>query len=258
MPKIKKTTTVEEVIPEVDYKEVHEAKIEDLVGEPDKEAEKEIVKEPEEKKEVEVEFDPAKWKEEITESVSKKIEDVMKSSLTEEEKKETVDKLQGYKSKWTSESRTPTDYDEILEEAANFIEFRNKKTQEEQAKVQEEQTKKQEEYNKTQIEQFNKYTDEQLEDLMTQGKIPRNDEESRKALFQTMLEVNQERVKENKNPIYSIKEIFYEHYKPVNTQPAGADAPISAGKGNVSPEGQELDYQRDVKNKSLMDILMGK
>ena len=254
MARKKVTTTVEEVIPEVDYKEVHEAKIEDLVGEPEKKVEEEIKEPPvEEKKEVEVEFDPAKWKEEITEETAKKIIEAQtkQPEPVKEEDKELM-------SPWAKENRTPKDYEEVADWGVEKAKILGKRDADAQVKVQEEQTKKQEEYNKQQVEQFNKYTDEQLEDLMTQGKIPRNDEEARKALFQTMLEVNQERVKENKSPIYSIKEIFYEHYKPVNTQPAGADAPISAGKGNVSPEGQELDYQRDVKNKSLMDILMGK
>jgi len=253
MAKKKVTTTVEEVeTPEVDYKEVHETKIEDLVGEPDVKAEAEIKEEKiEEKKEEEVEFDPAKWKEEITEATAKKI---IEAQTKREEPKEEVDKE--LISPWAKEGRTPKDYEEVSDWGVEKAKILQKREQEAQTKATEEQTKKQEEYNKQQIDSFNKYTDEQLEDLKSKGKITTDDE--RKALFQTMLTVNQERVKEGKNPIYSVKEIFYEHYKAPNAQPAGADAPVSAGKANVSPEGQELDYNRDVKNKSIMDILMGR
>ena len=251
MARKKTVITTEEITPEVDYKEVHDSKIEDLVGEPDVKAEEEIKAET--KEEPKEEFNQEKFKQEVSEETAKKI--IEAQTKREEPVKEEDKELM---SPWAKENRTPKDYEEVADWGVEKAKILGKRDADAQVKVQEEQTKKQEEYNKQQVESFNKYTDEQLEDLMVQGKIQRNDEVARKALFQTMLEVNQERVKENKNPIYSIKEIFYEHYKAPNAQPAGADAPISAGKGNVAPDGQELDYQRDVKNKSLMDILMGK
>jgi hypothetical protein len=90
--------------------------------------------------------------------------------------------------------------------------------------------------------------------LTDSGKITTPEE--RKELFKTMLDVNTERQKEGKAPIYSIKEVFYEHYKK-DKQPAGADAPISMGKGVNPPEEKDINYA-EVHKKSFADILMGK
>ena len=109
---------------------------------------------------------------------------------------------------------------------------------------------------------FNKYWDTQLNELFESGKIPpitdvKNENDSgvqaRKDLFTKMVEVNEQRVKVGKEPIYSLKEIFYEHYS--NEEP-GMEAPVSAGRGTVPAEsGEDYEY---VGKKSFFDILRGK
>jgi hypothetical protein len=65
-----------------------------------------------------------------------------------------------------------------------------------------------------------------------------------------MLETNQKRVAEGKDPITSVARIFYGgYYQKPNAQPAGEEAPISMGRGTPSSnEGEEtLDYIKDVR-----------
>lgn len=249
MPRQKKTDET----PEVDYKEIHETKVEDLVGEPSKE---EAVKpeEPESPKEkveeTEIEFDPAKFKEELKTEIVGALQQT--AQKTKEEATDEYAKFE--KEVWEKENRTPT-YKEALE----FIKTSAIQTlKDEEAKKQQEiqeQQKRQEEYNKQQIESFNRYTDDQLADLKAVGKITTDEE--RRALFQAMLDTNVQRQKEGKPPILSIKEIYYEHYKAPSAQPAGADAPVSPGTGSVDRETPEINYN-DIRRKSFMDILMGR
>ena len=85
---------------------------------------------------------------------------------------------------------------------------------------------------------------------------PKNEDDigirARKSLFSKMIEVNEQRTKDGKEPIYSLKEIYYEH--PINEEP-GKSAPVSVGRGSVPTEGEEFEY---VGKKSFLDILMGK
>ena len=101
---------------------------------------------------------------------------------------------------------------------------------------------------------FNNYVDEQLDELHVSGKINKNDPKQRTALFQKMMEVNDERVKTGKPPIYSVKEIFYEHYTPPTAQVAGADAPVSAGRGNAQVSNDEEYSYKDIRGKSFLDM----
>ncbi|MDD5069045.1 MAG: hypothetical protein PHN89_05635 [Candidatus Pacebacteria bacterium] len=144
--------------------------------------------------------------------------------------------------------------EESTKEVLKTLEERETKKREDEEKVKTEQ----EENDKVLIKNFNETIDGDLEDLYANGKLtPIKDEKNkadqgvieRKALFQTMLDVNAKRAEEGKKPIYSVKEIYYEHYKKPTSQPAGADAPVSLGKGvSPQPEGdeKELDYVKDV------------
>lgn len=249
----KKTQPVEEPKEEVvDYKEVHETDIKDIIGAPETE-EHETVEEPKiEEKPEEKEFDPDKFKEEITKDLEAKIAESNKQEVVEAKGDDELI------SPWAKEGRTPKDYEEVADWGIQKARVLSEREEAHKAELQAEETKKAEEYNLKQIENFNKYTDMQLQDLKEAGKITTPDE--RKELFQTMLDVNTARQKENKPPVTSIKEIFYEHYKPVkNQQPAGADAPVSSAKqSGISSDEKEVNYIKDVRNKSLIDILMGK
>lgn len=229
---------------ELDYKEIHETKVEDIVGTPTPEEPKEVKEEPkvepEEKKEEGVDFDPDALTQKISEETAKRI---IEATTKKEEPKVEVD--EELISPWAKEGRAPKDYEEITDWAIKKAKILDKREAEAEALKQEEVKKQTEEYNKAQIEQFNKYTDEQLSDLKAAGKIKTADEQ--KALFQKMLEVNQARAKEGKSPIYSVKEIFYEHYTPPTAQPAGADAPISPGASTVESESKEINYLKDVR-----------
>lgn len=244
-------------VEEVSYEDVQKDTLTDIITEPTVEEEKHeeaVVEEtPAIKEEKEIEFDPEKFKEEITKDFEAKIAEANKKEVIEAKGDEELI------SPWAKEGRTPRDYEEVADWGIQKSRIISQREEAQKQEQQAEEAKKVEEYNQKQVENFNKYTDMQLEDLKEAGKITTPEE--RKALFQTMLDVNIARQKEGKVPVTSIKEIFYEHYKaPVkNEQPAGADAPVSSAKqSGVSSEGQEVNYTKDIKGKSFFDILLGK
>jgi hypothetical protein len=224
-----------EEAPEIDYKETHEAKLEDIVGAPPEEPKIEEPVIPEVKEE-KPPFDAEKLKEEISEATAKKI--IEATTQQKEPKKEVDEELI---SPWAKEGRAPKDYEEVADWGVEKKSILDRREREAELLKQQETAKQTEEYNKQQVADFNKYTDDQLGDLKAAGKIKTPEEQ--RALFQSMLDVNIARQKEGKAPIYSIKEIFYEHYKAPTAQPAGADAPISPGTGALASEGKEMDYK---------------
>ena len=255
--------------PVMDYNEVHDTPLEAIIGEPTpeekakepklaEEIEKEV-KEPVKetpKEEVtyeEVPFDPEAYKKQMRDEIlgeaSKLVEKV---TGTTDKKTEKDDELV---SPWAKENRTPKDYEEIADWALAKKSVLDKRAEEAHNKEVETQKKVVEDQNKQQTESFNKFVDNDLEDLMVAGKIPRpvNKDDAndpgviaRKALFQSMLDVNLERQKAGKPYVFSIKEIFYEHYKAPETEVAGADAPVSPSRSPVGEEPKELDYIKDV------------
>ena len=144
---------------------------------------------------------------------------------------------------------------EIYEE----MEANQKKADEEKQKS-EAETKEIQEARRKEV---NDFIDEQLNDLYANKKLPplKNADGTtnvygkkvREQLFKTMQDVNIARTKENKRPIYDPKIIYYEHFKMPEQQPAGYDAPVSAGRGASHSDNQELDYVRDVMGKRLDD-----
>jgi hypothetical protein len=213
----------------------------------------------------EVEIDPEKMKAEIAETVKKETVDKITKALTgkEETTKEERDKYEVIAENFAKEKgRNPTWF-ELVKFIKDDIrqELKNETEQEKQSR--EELIKKNKQVEQERSKAFNTYIDEQLNELLKSGKLPKvvnkddpNDigVKSRKALFQTMMEVNTDRVKTGKAPIYSVKEIFYEHYKAPNTQPAGADAPISVGRGNAAVDSGEDYSYGDVHKKSFLDF----
>lgn len=253
---------------------INDEKTSDFLGEevkdnkvvaPEEEAKKEKVEEPAKPVEKEIEIDPEAMKKDIADKVSKETIEKITKALTGEEKTTEAqkDKYQEWAEKFYAEKgRNPTWFelipfikDELKADMKNEEEMTRKQREEYRARVEADNNKR--------TEAFNKYVDQQLEDLYKNNKLPRivnKDDDrdpgvvARKALFQTMLEVNQERVKNNLDPIYSVKEIYYEYYKAPNRQPAGADAPISIGRGNAQVDSGEDYSYADIRKKSFLDI----
>jgi len=211
-------------------------------AEPKEEVKEEVAPVEEPKEPTAPPVDPEKIKAEVKEQVTKELADSITKAITGEQKatKEERDKYEVIAENFAKEhGRNPTWF-ELVRFIKDDIRQEMKAESEQETKAQEEERKRIEGENKARSDAFNKYIDEQLDELLKGGKLP-NTPEARKALFQTMYEVNTKRVQEGKQPIYSIKEIFYEHYKAPTTQPAGYDAPVSAGRGNAQPESTE-DY----------------
>ena len=195
----------------------------------------------------------------IEAEVTKKVSERIIKTLTGGSEEEIKGAL-GEQSPWAKEGRNPKDYDEIAQWAT---ELALKKQEAVKAQETEDAKEKEKEAAKLQTERaeaFNKYWDTQLNELYEGGKLPKiknaEDEndlgvKARKALFSKMIEVNEQRTKEGKEPIYSLKEIYYEH--PINEEP-GMEAPVSAGRGAVPAEGEGYEY---VGNKSFLDIIKG-
>ena len=75
-------------------------------------------------------------------------------------------------------------------------------------------------------------------------------------LFKTMKEVNEDRVKNGKEPIISVNRIFNNYYKP-KTQPAGSDAPVSMGRGSAPVNEGEYTYNQ-IHKTSFLDFFRKK
>lgn len=273
MPKTKKTTTVEETVDEtpeeINYTEdLKDKSMEQIAAEPEKVEEPvEEVKEeaPVESETEEIEFDPQALKEEAVVEAEKRLLDKLKGSDAKETK-ENVDEYQqwaeGFSQSHGGKAPEWKDAFSWMEERAiTRLEDRQAKKAQEQLTQQEEASKAE----ATQMDTVNKYVDEQLNDLYTSGKFPRiqNAEDpndvgtiNRKALFEQTMKINKERLDKGL-PSKTIKEVFYEDFKAPNQQPAGANAPISAGRGSaVQGDSEEIDYIKDVRGaRSFMDIL---
>lgn len=248
---------------EVVEKPVEEEKPEEKVTPPEEK--------PEEKVDVkEVAREAAK---EATEQLKKEIDEIKGQNLS---KKEEAEAIEDAKTKWTKEGRNPVDYDEIVVEAeeravkrmTKFIEDREKakeeesvkKTQEEEERVKNEETQK-----STVLEQTQQTLAREIKELEDGGYIPKvvnesddNDEgiRVRKALFQKGIEINNARIKSGELPENSIAKVFFMHFRGVNKQPAGADAPISGSRPAAVPASDEKPfiYARD-HNKSFRQII---
>jgi hypothetical protein len=202
------------------------------------------------KKKEEAEINP----EELAEEISKKVAE----KVTQKEKKEVKDKYTEFFDKTKEDKgREPTwkEFGQFLEdEAVKNIE----KKQEEAKKVEVEKKEAEQKANEEMGKRMNAQIDEELEELYKSGgltpiKDPKNTSDQgvveRKALFQAMLDTNQQRANEGKPPILSIQRIFYGgYYNKPSAQPPGENAPISMGQGTPADQGEEkeLDYNKDV------------
>lgn len=260
----------DKVIPQeqqVDYSyEDLKKDIKDIASEEPKEEIKETPKEevkPEVKEEEVEEVDAKEFAENIAKETAKETarEIAELQAKKEEEDKPIKSAAEEYLEKAKEEGKTPT-WEEAMafleESAANKAIAAIKAEQETTAKVEQERVETQRQQEQTAVDNYNKIVDEDLNDLYSANKLtPIKDKENpsdqgvveRKALFQAMLEVNQDRLNKGLRPVTSIKEIYYEHYTKPSAQPAGKDAPVSLGdKGiNADEDNQEIDYVRDVR-----------
>jgi len=253
----------DEQITEFLGEEVKDGKIKE--EEPEIKEDEVVEEEPKEEIAEEPKIDPDALKKEIKEEVSKETADKITQALTgkEEATKAEKDKYQEYADKFMAEKgRNPTWF-EFVPFLKEEVKEELKADQERVIKEQQESKAAVDEQNAQRTAAFNKHIDAQLEDLYKANKLPKivnkddkNDVgvQARQALFKSMLEVNQDRTQKGLEPIYSLKEIFYEHYKAPNTQPAGADAPISAGGGSTNVESPEDYSYNEISNKSFLDF----
>ena len=273
MPK-KKTTIIEEETPqeentpEIEYKDIKGKTFEEVAttSEPEEKKEETPEEKPETKEEEteEIEFDPEQLKQEAIEAAEKKLLDRLTGN-TGEETKENVDEYQSWAESFaqTHGGQAPT-----WKDAMQWMEERavTKLEERQAAKAKEEEEKRvaaQTEEDKR-MESVNTYVDDQMNDLYTSGKFPRiqNKEDQndtgvlfRKALMEQTMLINKERIDKGL-PTKTLKEVFYEDFKAPTRQPAGVNAPVSAGRGAAtSGEEGELDYIKDVRDNRLLNSI---
>jgi hypothetical protein len=259
MARKKVTTVTEEDVPEgVDYKKMHDQDISEVVSDATKpeppednaveKKAKEIPKKDDEEVDVELEeLDTEALKKEAAAEAKKQVIEAL-----QDKPKEEVDEYEAWAKKVFDETGKQPNW----KQAAEFIKENAKREirAEEEAKAKEEEDKKatQAEEEKKVTSDWNAFIDRELDDLYAESKLPKiKDANSatdpgvvaRKALFQTMLDVNTKLQSEGKPIEYSIYKIFHKYYKAPNRQPAGADAPIAGGTGgNAAPE-DKVSYQ---------------
>lgn len=228
------------------------------IVEPKKEEVVETV--PKEPDEVIADFDPDKFAEQTAEKAAQKLREY---ELKEKEEKEAQVTKAEQEAKlkdelipaYVREGRNPKDYAEINDEAQRIAEIKfnrllEQREQERLAKSEEQAKAREAELAKSKKfeEDFNKMIDEEVDELYQNNKLPKiinkddaNDVgvKAKYELFKTMADVNTKRVKEGLQPITSISRIYNNYYKPSDSQPAGVDAPISVGRGTVTPTDTE-------------------
>jgi len=247
----------EEKAPEYSYDEVHKEPIKEIAEN------KEI---PEEKPEVKLEEKPpespkptVEEKEIEPEQLVEEISTKVAEKLTPKEEQEVKDKYTEFFDRIKEEKGRDPNWIELSKFLEEQAVLRVEEKQIELRKAEEEQKKEENKVNEAFTKRFNTQIDEEIEELYKSGNLtpikdPKNPSDQgvieRKALFQAMLDTNQQRVSEGKDVILSIARIFYGgYYTKPNVQPPGSEAPISMGKGTPASEGgeQEVDYMKDIK-----------
>lgn len=271
MAKKKTTTTVEEseeeagISQEIDYKkDIEDKSLKDIASEPEEKEVKEPVKEEvkeepkEEKPEIDLEENNRKIAEEVSKKTREEIADLLKGD-TKEDTKTNKDEYREWADEHVKKTGKQPDYTDAFE----FLEDRAFKRLEEkqQAAVKEYQDSqtKQKAQEETWTKDLESLIDESFDELYTAGKIAKiknaedpNDPgvQEKVALVKTMYQVNVQRAQEGKRPIYDMARIHSIYYKPVNRQPAGADAMITNNRAGSAPADEgDYDYVKDIKGK---------
>lgn len=252
-----------------ELKKIQDDQLKEYVAEPeeilaDTPEKEELVKEPDTVIEKEPAIDVDKIKKELKDEVSTEVADRVSKALKGEETKDERDRYQIIAEEFESKNgRSPTWHElipYIVEDAKQAL----KAEQAEEARIANETEQNIANAEKEKEESFNRFIDDELNELYTNNRLPKikdkNDPEdygvkTRNALFQTMMEVNQKRVANNETPIYSINKIYHEYFTPPSKQPAGANAPISVGRGgNQSIDTDEFSYHDIHNKKSILDF----
>jgi len=205
-----------------------------------------------------------------TTAFKEELQKIESSKKSEEEKVRESDELI---TKWEKENRLPTDWKEALSEIERIsekkAEIKMNKLFEERERAQEERTRQereqQESERKTQEEKsaaVSRKIAAELEELYEGKFIPRSTKEGdegdkiRNELFELGVKINNERIKKDLPALDSISKIYFMHYKSGNnTQPAGADAPVSGSRSSaVKSDSKAYIYARD-HNKSYRQLL---
>lgn len=263
---------IQKVIDQQASKEMGMIVVDGKIVEKEKEVEKEIEKKkPIEDEETIVDFDPDKFAEQAAEKVTQRLAEEEKRKIDEQKVAEQKEKMEDEMVPiFEREGRNPTDYNEIVRESNRIAELKFTKIleqREETARLKAEEDAKAREASLAKSKQFeedfNKMLDEELTELYQNGKLPKivdennPDDVGKKAkfeLFKTMKEVNDKRVQSGQLPITSISRIFNNYYKGPSSQPAGADAPISAGRGVVTEEKEEVMPYAKLHKTSFLDM----
>lgn len=269
----KKTTTIveeeeKEEAPEVEYKDIKDKNFKEVAAdpEPEKKEEKETPKEePKEEETEEIEFDPEQLKKEAKEEARQEMSDLL-AGKSKEEAAEVKDDYEEFVEGYTKEHGTAPDWKVVAGFIKEKAKTELKAEQEAEAKQAEEKQTEEKKTQEAQQETVDKYVDSQFEDLYKTNRFPRvknaedpNDigKKYRQSLADQTITINKNRL-ENGLPTKTLVEVFFTEFKAPNQQPAGGDAPVSAGRSGGSADNQEeLDYVRDVRgSKSFFDILM--
>lgn len=253
-----------------ELKKIQEEQYKEYVSEPEeiladtKEEVTEEIKEPEPIASKTPEIDIDKIKQELKDEVSSEVADRVQKALKGEDTKEERDRYEIIAEEFAQKNgRSPTWHELIpymVEDAKQAI----KAEQAEEARKADEVQQTIAKTEKEREENFNKFIDDELNELYSKDRLPKikdkDDPEdygvkTRTALFQTMMEVNQKRVANNEPPIYSINKIYHEYFTPPSKQPAGANAPVSAGRGGSQVADTEEFSYHDIHNKkSFLDF----
>lgn len=265
-----------EETPDYSYEEVHNKSAEEIVADKPEVAPEatetpetpETPEVPEEKVEEPQEpaIDPKQMVEDISNQVMEKLRasDESKNKVQEDVK----DEYEKFAEKIQRETGRPPTWKEALEFVKESAVTEIKAEQEAEQKRVAEQAENDRKATEQIAKKLNAGIDEELEELYKRNELsPIKDKTNpsdqgvveRKALFQKMLDVNQERQAQGKDPILSVQRIFYGYYQKPSAQPAGEDAPVSMGKGSATAgeQTEELDYIKDVHSKDWNNFRKG-
>lgn len=264
-PDDKKDTTVEES--EIDYKKDIEGKTEEQIATEKPSVEEKVEEIPPEEETETVEFDPEELKRQAKEEARQEMAALLSGKTGEEEKAVTDEYEEFVKAETAKNGKAPE-----WKEVAKFIKERAKAEIkadfEAEAKTTADNLKVEEDNKKLQQDGVNKYVDDQFDQLYATNQFPRmkNAEDPndlgvvyRRALAQQTMDINKKRL-DGGLPTKTLMEVYFTEFKRPDRQPAGADAPVSAGRSAATGEdAEEINYMRDIKgSRSFVDILMRK
>ena len=218
--------------------------------------------------------------EEATTQATQKAKEALAESLVGKPKPEPT-------TPWGKEGRQPKNYEEVVEEGARQGEERAmarlKADQEAKDKKAATDKEEQDKIAKENLEVNNKMWDSQLDDLQSQGLIPKSSEEAKKkyaeamqmtpnsaernklftelqnedegfkarAEVQRLASANWSDTDKNARVMPNLKVAYYEHY---NKQPAGANAPVFGAGKSVSSEPEGAFSYEDIQGKKASEV----